>query len=43
MFAHQDALVAGHPEARHLAPPASPDTLPAPLHPGALKYYRERK
>jgi TRAP transporter TAXI family solute receptor len=42
MFEGKDALVAGHPEARHLAPPSSFDASPAPFHPGALKFYREQ-
>jgi TRAP transporter TAXI family solute receptor len=40
MFEHKDVLLAGHPEARHLAPPSSFDSAPAPFHPGALKYYK---
>ncbi len=42
MFAHKDALVAGHPEARHLAPPSSMDVSPAPFHAGALRYYKDK-
>ena len=42
MFEGKDALVAGHPEARHLAPPSSFDASPAPFHPGAVKFYREQ-
>ncbi len=42
MFDHKDALVAGHPEARHLAPPSSMDVSPAPFHAGALRYYRDK-
>jgi TRAP-type uncharacterized transport system substrate-binding protein len=42
MFEHKDALVAGHPEARHLAPPASMDVSPAPFHAGALRYYKDK-
>lgn len=41
MFDGKAALVAGHPEARHLAPPSSLDASPAPFHPGALRYYKE--
>ena len=41
MFDNKAALVAGHPEARHLTPPAALDAAPAPFHPGALRYYRE--
>jgi TRAP transporter TAXI family solute receptor len=42
MFENKAALVAAHPEAAHLELLTSGDGLPAPLHPGALKYYRER-
>jgi TRAP transporter TAXI family solute receptor len=41
MFDGKAALAGGHPEARHLAPPASLDASPAPFHPGALRYYKE--
>jgi TRAP transporter TAXI family solute receptor len=41
MFAQRDALIAGHPEARHLAIPAGPESSPAPFHQGAMRYYRE--
>ena len=41
MFEGKAALVAGHPEARHLAPPSSLDVSPAAFHPGALRYYKE--
>ena len=41
MFGQREALIAGHPEARHLAVPASPESSPAPFHPGAIRYYRE--
>lgn len=41
MFDHKDALVAAHPEARHLEVPGSADSSPAPFHPGAIRYYRE--
>jgi TRAP transporter TAXI family solute receptor len=42
MFDGKATLVGGHPEARHLAPPASLDVSPAPFHPGAAKFYREQ-
>jgi uncharacterized protein len=42
MFDAKSALVAGHPEARHLAVPASEDISPAPFHAGAIRYYKER-
>jgi len=41
MFEHKNALVAAHPEARHLEIPASEDGVPAPYHSGAVRYYRE--
>jgi TRAP transporter TAXI family solute receptor len=41
LFEQRDALVAAHPEARHLAVPPGPDVSPAPFHPGAVRYYRE--
>jgi TRAP transporter TAXI family solute receptor len=41
MFDNKAALVAAHPEAAHLERLTSADNLPAPLHPGALRYYRE--
>ncbi len=42
MFEQKDALIAAHPEARHLAVPSGEDASPAPFHPGALRYYKER-
>jgi TRAP transporter TAXI family solute receptor len=41
MFEHKDALVAAHPEARHLERPASFEGTPAPYHPGARKFFAE--
>ena len=41
MFAHREALTAGHPEARHLAMPSGLESSPAPFHQGAMRYYRE--
>jgi TRAP transporter TAXI family solute receptor len=41
LFENKDALVAAHPEARHLEKPSSFDGVPAPYHPGALRYYKE--
>ena len=38
MFDNKDALVAAHPEARHLERPSAFDDVPAPYHPGALRY-----
>jgi TRAP transporter TAXI family solute receptor len=43
LFENKDALVAAHPEARHLEPPSTFDGLPAPFHAGAIRYYKERK
>jgi TRAP transporter TAXI family solute receptor len=40
MFEQKAALEAGHPEARHLAPPASLTVSPAEFHPGARRYYQ---
>jgi uncharacterized protein len=40
LFDQKDALVAAHPEARHLDVPAGPDASPAPFHPGAVRYYK---
>lgn len=42
MFDQQHALIAIHPEARHLAPASGPSDSPAPFHPGAIRYYRQR-
>ena len=42
MFDEQRALIAIHPEARHLAPAGGPGDSPAPFHPGAIRYYRAR-
>lgn len=39
IFENKDALVAAHPEARHLEKPASFDDAPAPYHPGAIRYF----
>ncbi len=41
MFEHKAALVAAHPEARHLEKPTSFDGVPAPYHPGALVFFRK--
>jgi uncharacterized protein len=43
LFAEKNALVAAHPEARHLAMPQGEDVSAAPFHAGALRYYQERK
>ena len=39
LFDQKEALVAAHPEARHLAAPSGPDAAPAPFHSGAARYY----
>ena len=43
LFENKDALVAAHPEARHLERPSTFDGVPAPYHPGALRYYSETR
>jgi len=40
LFENKDALVAAHPEARHLERPSTFEGVPAPYHPGALAYYK---
>ena len=40
MFDNKSALVAAHPEARHLEVPSSFDGAPAPYHAGAIRYYK---
>jgi len=40
MFGARAALEAAHPEARHLAVPAGPNSAPAPYHEGARRYYQ---
>jgi len=42
LFEHQAELAAIHPEARHLSLETAVTGSPAPLHPGALRYYNER-
>jgi TRAP transporter TAXI family solute receptor len=42
LFEQQAALAAIHPEARNLSLPRAATGSPAPFHPGALRYYRER-
>ncbi|HEX5217078.1 MAG TPA: TAXI family TRAP transporter solute-binding subunit [Vicinamibacterales bacterium] len=41
LFDKKDALVAAHPEARHLAVPADGAVSRAAFHPGAVRYYKE--
>jgi TRAP transporter TAXI family solute receptor len=43
LFENKDALVAAHPEARHLAVPVSFDDAPAPYHSGAVAYYNRAR
>ena len=40
LFDEKNALVAAHPEARHLAVPPGDDISSAPFHAGAVKYYK---
>jgi len=42
MFESRARLEAAHPEARHLAVPAGPDTAPAPFHEGARRVFESR-
>ncbi|MGE0455913.1 MAG: TAXI family TRAP transporter solute-binding subunit [Vicinamibacteria bacterium] len=42
LFEGKQALVAAHPEAEHLTLPQAADASPAPFHPGAQRYFRER-
>jgi TRAP transporter TAXI family solute receptor len=42
LFEHQPELAAIHPEARHLSLTTAVAGSPAPLHPGAERYYNER-
>ena len=43
LFENKDALVAAHPEARHLERPSTFEGVPAPYHPGAIRYYSETR
>jgi uncharacterized protein len=43
LFEQRDALARAHPEALHLNLRAAISTDPLPLHPGAIRYYRESK
>ena len=40
LFDNKDALVAAHPEARHLEKPSTFDGVPAPYHSGAISYFK---
>jgi TRAP transporter TAXI family solute receptor len=43
LFDQREELAAAHPEARRLDRGAAIGTYPLPLHPGAVRYYREAK
>jgi TRAP transporter TAXI family solute receptor len=43
LFEHRDLLAAAHPEGQRLDRGAAIATDPLPLHPGAVRYYREAK
>lgn len=43
LFEKQTRLVAVHPEATHLGLATAVAGSPAPFHPGAIRYYRERR
>ena len=43
MFEHRDRLAAAHPAGISLDRRAAISTYPLPLHPGAIRYYREAK
>jgi len=42
LFEHQPELVAVHAEAARLRLATESTASPAPFHPGAIRYYRER-
>ncbi len=42
LFEHQAELAAVHAEAARLRPASETTSAPAPFHPGAIRYYRER-
>jgi TRAP transporter TAXI family solute receptor len=42
LFESKPALVAAHPEARHLVRPTSRDAAPVPFHMGAVLYYQSK-
>ena len=42
MFEKQDVLAAIHPEARNLTLETAAVGSPAPFHPGAIRFYREK-
>jgi uncharacterized protein len=43
LFEHRDELIAIHPEAKNLALESAVKESPAPFHPGAIRYYREKQ
>jgi uncharacterized protein len=43
LFDRRDLLAAAHPEGAHLDRGEAINTYPLPLHPGAVRYYREMK
>ncbi|TMM43807.1 MAG: TAXI family TRAP transporter solute-binding subunit [Actinobacteria bacterium] len=43
LFEHRDQLAAMHPAGSRLDRGSAVNTLPLPLHPGAVRYYREAK
>jgi uncharacterized protein len=43
LFERRDLLASAHPEARRLDHLAAIGTYPVPMHPGAVRYYREAK
>jgi uncharacterized protein len=43
LFEHRDQLAAAHPAGSRLDRGAAINTVPLPLHPGAVRYYREAK
>jgi TRAP transporter TAXI family solute receptor len=42
LFEHRDELIAIHPEAKNLTLETAVKESPAPFHPGAIRYYKEK-
>jgi TRAP transporter TAXI family solute receptor len=42
LFEHRDELIAIHPEAQNLSLETAVKDSPAPFHPGAIRYYKEK-
>jgi TRAP transporter TAXI family solute receptor len=42
LFEHQNELIAIHPEAKNLSLETAVKDSPAPFHPGAIRYYKEK-